>query len=406
MRTLFLFATLSVSAVAADLEVGPSHKFTSIEAAVAAAQTGDVILVHPLPGNAAYARPAVFVRKPRVTIRGVGGRVRLDGKGFNYSGIGRAPRAMFQFEPGADGCVLEGFEMFGARGEDHNGSGVRIQGANRVTVRNCDIHHNDMGIMSNGDGTLRRGANQLIESCTIHHNGSGKRPGYNHNLYLGGASATLRSCEVHHSTTGHNVKSRCHITRIESCYIHHSANREFDLVDGRETAQTESDAILVGNVIFKDPDCPGNRNVIHFGQDGGGKHRGTLRLSFNTIVTPFASPIVRLSAPDARTEWIGNLVIGEGRNLVSPAGERLTGHRNWIVGAYRPGGLAPQRNTFADLPRPRFENPGSHDFRPTAKTARKLEAAGAAGSPRTQYAHPCKSAPRPAGKPIPGAVSR
>ena len=406
MRTAVLLAILTGSAAAGELHVGAGHEFARIEDAVKAARPGDTILVHPLPDGRAYRKPAVFVRRPKLTIRGVGGGVRLDGKGYNYSGAGSAPRAIFQFQPGADGCLLEGFELFGARGEDHNGAGVRIQGANGVTVRNCRIHHNDMGIMSNGDGSLDRAKDQLIEGCEIHHNGTSKRPGYNHNLYLGGTSATLRACNVHHSTTGHNVKSRCHVTRIESCYVHHSANREFDLVDARETGYSGSDAVLVGNIIFKHPECPGNRGVIHFGQDGGNKHKGTLRLSYNTIVTPFSSPVVHLSAPDAGVELLGNLIVGAGRHLTAPPRPRMSGQHNWVVGPYDHRTLGAKGNRFADLPRPRFENPAGHDFRPTEATALRLRTHATGRPPRTQYAHPCKAVPRPAGSRIPGAVSR
>ena len=52
----------------------------------------------------------------------------------------------------------------------------------------------------------------------------------------------MRGCEVHSSLTGHNVKSRAHRTVVEACYIHDSANREFDLVDDKAyTALAGSD---------------------------------------------------------------------------------------------------------------------------------------------------------------------
>jgi len=136
----------------------------------------------------------------------------LSGTGFYYSGVGRVPRAIFQFNKGADHCTLDGFVLLGAHNKSHNGAGVRINQANHIVLRKCDIHGNDMGIMSNGDGTLETGVNQLIENCEIHHNGSLEEPGYNHNLYLGGTSATIQFCEIHHSITGHNVKSRAHHT--------------------------------------------------------------------------------------------------------------------------------------------------------------------------------------------------
>ena len=160
--------------------------------------------------------------------------VKLSGKGGDQSGRGSRPRAIFQFNDTANHCVLEGFELFGAHNASHNGSGVRINQASYVTVRNCSIHDNDMGIMSNGDGTTNAAANQRIECCVIHHNGDLGDPGYNHNLYLGGTSVTVRFCEIHSSLTGQNFKSRAHFNRIEYCYVHDSANRDFDLVDSRD----------------------------------------------------------------------------------------------------------------------------------------------------------------------------
>ena len=249
----------AVPVAAASLEVGPGKTFARIEDANAKAKPGDTVLVYPWPGRK-YEKTAVLVRQKDLTFRGVpaAGKtcVPINGHGFEYSGAGSTPRAIFQFNAGADHCTLEGFELFGAHNTSHNGAGVRINQANHVIVRNCLIHGNDMGVMSNGDGTLARGVDQRIERCRIYRNGDPSEPGQNHNLYLGGTSVTLRFCEVHHSLTGHNVKSRAHYTRVEYCYVHHSANREFDLVDAAETSRSASDAVLLGNIIVKDPHAP------------------------------------------------------------------------------------------------------------------------------------------------------
>ena len=423
---------MPIPVFAATLEVGPGKQFSRIEEANAKAQAGDVILVYPRAGGQPYDKTAVFVRQKNLTFRAVAGAdkdkpfVALSGQGFDYSGEGSTPRAIFQFNPGSDNCTLEGFELSGAHNSSHNGAGVRINQANHVAVRKCSIHDNDMGIMSNGDGSLATAVDQRIEECRIFRNGDPTEPGNNHNLYLGGTSVTLRFCEVHHSLTGHNVKSRAHHTRVEYCYVHHSANREFDLVDAAETARPQSDAVLLGNIIVKDPKCSGNRTVIHFGQDGGKPHNGTLYLAFNTIVTPFIAPVVELSTAGAKAELLGNVVASGARQ----AGQKVAARprrcgdaeyrrRSELVlrrflrpgdrtgrqeQPFRTGGrrsvLRPSRQQLSVAAQSRPEDDGS------PSTAALLDLPAVPGLPDAaalrplewQYHHPAGSEKRPAGQ--------
>jgi formylglycine-generating enzyme required for sulfatase activity len=436
--TAMLFV-LSCSASAATLEVGPGKRFARIEEANARAQPGDVILVHPRRDGRPYGKTAVYVRQPGLTFRAVPDRgtrrVTISGQGFEYSGVGSTPRAIFQFNPGADHGTLDGFDLAAAHNDSHNGAGVRINQANHVVVRDCAIHDNDMGVMSNGDGSLSTAVDQRIEHCRIYHNGDPAQPGYNHNLYLGGTSVTLRFCEVGFSLTGQNVKSRAHHTRVEYCYIHHSANREFDLVDAAETARPESHAVLVGNIIVKDPQCPGNRAVIHFGQDGGNEHDGALYLAFNTIVTPFISPVVDLSAPKAKAALVGNLVSdgGDRQSNQVLAGARngaalqgVSGSHNWLSGGFSPASGArmdPATNDFRRAGFPLFVGPAKHDYRlvpqafraaTTPLSADKIDLPEVPGVPKAeaepplvwQYRHPAAKEKRPAQKDLTlGAVA-
>ena len=430
--TLVVFATLH-SATAATLEVGPGQQFSRLEEANAKAQAGDVILVHPHAGGRPYDETAVFVRQKNLTFRGVPGAakpyVAISGQGFDYSGAGSTPRAIVQFNRGTDNCTLQGFELFGAHNSSHNGAGVRINQANHVAIRKCSIHNNDMGIMSNGDGSLASAVDQRIEECRIWRNGDPSEPGYNHNLYLGGTSVTLRFCEIYHSLTGHNVKSRAHHTRVEYCYVHHSANCEFDLVDAAETARPQSDAVLLGNIIVKDPKCGGNRTVIHFGQDGGKQHDGPLYLAFNTVVTPFISPVVELSTVAAKARLLGNVV---GHHVLMVGGARQAGQKvagvrdgatmqnidgesNWFCGDFSASktALNAANNHFEPVAGELFVGPRDGDYRLLPQAARRMTVASAAelldlplvpGLPGAallrplgwQYHHPAASEKRPA----------
>jgi len=368
----------TLTAETATLEVGPAKAFARIEAANERARPGDVVLVYPREDGRPYEKTAVYVRQRDVTFRAVvdedTGWVKISGEGFDYSGRGSTPRAIFQFNRGADGCLLEGFELFGARNETQNGAGVRINQANHVTVRNCNVHGNDVGVMSNGDGTPSAGVNQRIEHCAIHHNGSFDNPGFNHNLYLGGTSVTLSFCDVHSSLTGHNVKSRAHFTCVQYSYVHDSANREFDLVDKADTARPNSHAVLMGNVIVKDPKCKGNRGLVHFGQDGGREHNGTVHFVYNTVVHPFISPVVELSSPQAKALLVGNLVTDGGvrQNNQKIAGvrhgakeENVTGGYNWFSGGFTgvvQTKLDPDTTVFRRVVS-LFAAPARHDYR-------------------------------------------
>ncbi len=428
---LGLFFALSSVTVAATLEVGPGKAFSRIEEATHEASPGDVILVYPQPDGQSYTETAVYVRNRNLTFRAVPADdsrwVKVSGKGFDYSGRGSVPRAIFQFNRGADDCVLEGFELFGAHNDSHNGAGVRINSANNITVRKCNVHHNDMGIMSGGDGTSRTAINQQIIDCTIHHNGDASHPGYNHNVYLGGTSVTLSGCEIHSSLTGHNVKSRAHHTRVQYCYVHHSSSREFDLVDSTDTARPGSHAVLMGNIIVKDPLCSANRAVLHFGQDGGREHNGTVYLMFNTIVTPFISPVVELSSPSAKAHLLGNLVWDGGNrqnnqkiaNARSGASERnVTGKSNWFSGGFTDlakTNLDPKANLIRRVATAVFVDPEQHDYRLTDQMARamttrlsvsQIEIPATPGFRKTdrqgllthQYRHPNSTEKRPSEK--------
>lgn len=358
----------AITVLAATLEVGPGKPFGRIEDANSRAQVGDVILVHPNADGKPYERVAVYVGKAWLTFRGVPGKngelVKLSGEGVDYSGAGSTPRAMFQFNRGTDGCVLEGFEISGAHNSDHIGAGVRIVFANNVTVRNCDLHNNDAAVMSSGDGSLTSGVNQRLEFCRIHHNGVPGGRGYNHNLYLDGASVTIHGCEVYASLAGHNVKSRAHYTRVEYCYVHYAANREFDIVDSEGTEFPGSDAVLVGNIIVKDPECKANQGVIHFGKDGKKRRDGTLYLIHNTIVTPFRSPVLDLSDETARARCTNNIFCGTGQDQMlaraTKGGARewnAFGTHNWISQSFQgiterfranPNTISREKLVFAD----------------------------------------------------------
>ena len=349
MRYLhFLLIVLLASTVYGEtLHVGSGQAYSRIEDAVAAAKPGAKIIVHPLSNGAAYKEVKLKIDKPNLTIQAATPNqpIVLDGDGVNYTGAGSTPRAIVQFCAHGSGGTLDGFVLRNAHNDSHNAAGVRISQANDVTISRCDIHDNDMGIMSDGragqQGVEPLGANQLITHCRITDNGSDKHPGYNHNLYLGGDSVTIQYSEIARATTGHNVKCRVHRVTISNCSIHDAANREIDLVDGKDCTDVPGSAALISNCsIKKDALCQGNHGCIHFGKDGGAAHDGAIVLKNNSVETPFSSPVIELTDgkgvalydnvfSDAGTGTHATLIKTHGNQIVKQSGNKIP--QRWKV---------------------------------------------------------------------------
>lgn len=361
---------------AKTLTVGPGQDYARIEAAYEAAASHDVIEIYPKVGNAPYEKVALLVKKSNLTFIGMndafGELVKVSGKGFDYSGRGSTPRAIFQVNPGGDYAMIKRLELSGASNQSHNGAGVRVNQANHVVITECHIHGNDMGIMSSGNGEVGVMSNLQIKHCEIHHNGNREDPGYNHNLYLGGTSNFIMGCKIYASLTGHNLKSRSHVNVIVGNYIYHSANREIDLVDAKDTGRAGSDSLVIGNVIVKHPEAKGNRTVIHFGQDGGRAHRGTLLVQNNTIVTPFVSPVVDLSTPGARAVLNSNVIFRGKSNQHNQKllnvrngakAEHVGGSHNWLSASFKKNaeGIRLVGSVFGEQKRLPFRELGAGD---------------------------------------------
>lgn len=334
-------------------------------------QRRDTIEIYRTTGDV-YIRPMVLVTKANLRFVGMEATpVVLDGTGANYSGAGSVPRAIFQANPGASGLVIENLELRNARNSSFNGAGLRINQASNVTIRRCLVHSNDMGIMSNGDGVNPSSAsNQIIEYCHIHSNGNSSNPGFNHNLYLGGTSTIVQFCSIHSSTTGHNYKSRAHFNLLRYNHIYDSANRELDLVDAWDTIRPHSHTVLLGNFIIKKANMSGNRTVIHFGQDGGAVHNGTIFLIHNTVVTSYVSPVLQLSSSPAKAVFVNNVVYNGAQSsptLVSGhSAPAVTGDHNWISRGYSLAGTAVSSITRYQgatiAAHPGFANPSIGDY--------------------------------------------
>jgi hypothetical protein len=194
----------------AILTVGPEGQFSTIAAAIAASQNGDVILVQ----SGTYTNDFAKITDS-ITLEAVGGRVDmvateapLNDKGIFIVGD----------ETHAPDVTISGFDFEGAQiaaSEGGNGAGIRYQGGN-LTLSNDLFVNNQDGLLATpfvaGTGSI------TIDHSEFGDNGSGT--GFTHNLYVGViGSLTITNSYFHDVSAGHEgheIKSRAEVNTIEN----------------------------------------------------------------------------------------------------------------------------------------------------------------------------------------------
>jgi hypothetical protein len=247
-RLCQFFAALTLLtgvAAARTLNVGPGRSYAAPCAAISQAVSGDIIEIDA----AVYSGDVCAIVQNNLTLRGVGGRPRLEAGGKSAGGKGI-------WVVVGDNIVVENIEFTGATVEDGNGAGIRLDSGN-LTVRNCYFHHNENGILGGSRGEL------LVEYSEFAFNGKGD--GYTHNMYIGGGITkfTLRFSYSHNAVIGHLVKSRA-----QSNYILYNrlteeggtGSYELDLPNGGL-------AFVIGN-SFQQDNATDNENMVSYGVEG------------------------------------------------------------------------------------------------------------------------------------------
>ena len=280
------------------LHVGPERELRHPSAAARIARDGDIIEIDA----GLYEGDTAVWRQNRLTIRGRGGRAHLRARGAHAEG-----KAIWVIK--GNDTTIEGVEFSGAKVPDHNGAGIRLEGAG-LTVRDCYFHDNENGILSGANPA----SDIVVEHSEFARNGVGD--GYTHNLYIGHArSFTLRFSYVHRALVGHNVKSRA-----RSNYI--TYNRIMDESDGRSSYAIDLPngglAFVIGNVIQQGP-ATENPTIISYGAEGLQHPLNELYFVSNTVVNdrPAGSRFIFVRA-GTDVAWIVN-------NVFSGRGDVLSG---------------------------------------------------------------------------------
>jgi len=320
---LLLFSGVGLCGYAATYQVGPSRTYHTV-GSLPSLNPGDIVEIDPGTYNEVKRwRNSGNPTNP-IVVRGIGAtRPLFDATGLTVDGVLPNPRAVFQVE--AHYVVLENLEFKNAT-NGNNGAGIRVTGANNVTVRNCKITKCDMGVMSDNN------TNFVFETSEVASNGTSLYDGFSHNFYLGGDSVTVRGCYIHDSLYGQNMKSRAHFTALLYNYIADSQDGEVGLVDETVTGTPNSHAVMIGNIVISKPRLAGYNSArfVQFGQDSGGQHNGTLFAFNNTFVAGDGRiQFLTTNAIGAAVVARNNIFYGSDK-IVGTPGAGITGSNNWM----------------------------------------------------------------------------
>lgn len=284
------------------LRVGPTRPVRTLTAASRMAAAGSTIEVDA--GD--YLGDVAVWERDGVTVRAVGGRVRLLANGAAAEGKGI-------WVVRATGMGVQGFDFEGAAVPARNGAGIRLERGS-LFVRDCSFIRNEMGILTNNDpATVLE-----VENSEFAYN---QRPdGHNHNLYVGQiARLSVSGSYFHHARSGHLLKSRAAVSRI-------LYNRLVDGDGGSASYELEFPngglATVVGNVIAQSLQTE-NPQLISFGAEGYHWPRNEIVLEDNTLVNPLPQGGVFLRVwPGAHSiRASNNRLVGAGSLESAGAGE-------------------------------------------------------------------------------------
>ncbi|WP_437730553.1 right-handed parallel beta-helix repeat-containing protein [Sorangium sp. So ce1335] len=260
---LLTLLAASPAAFAATLAVGPGKMYATPCEAVSAAADDDII---EIDAAGSYDGDVCAIPQNGLTLRGVGGRAKIDAAGRSSGG-----KAIWVIQ--GDDTVVENIEFSGATVPDQNGAGIRQEGAN-LTVRGCYFHDNDDGILA-GD---KQGSTILIEHTEFANNGFGD--GQSHNLYINRVDKLIFQYNYsHHAKIGHLLKTRArenHILYNRLTGEDGNNSYEIDVPSGGKT-------IILGNLIQQGPNTD-NSGIITYAVEGASNPSTSLFVVHNTFV--------------------------------------------------------------------------------------------------------------------------
>lgn len=302
LMAIALTSLVGTSQAQTAIRVGPSHAIKSIAVAAAMAKDGDTFEVDA--GD--YRGDIAVWTKDNITLRAIGGRVRLIASGMAAEGKG-----IWVLRGGR--MTVEGFDFSGTRVADKNGAGIRLE-KGILTVRDCTFTDNQNGILTGGNSQ----AELEIINSEFGYNGHGD--GQSHNLYVGEiARLTVTGSYFHHAKVGHLLKSRAAVNLIQY-------NRLTDETGGRASYEMEFPtggiAYVVGNIIQQSSQTE-NPHLVAYGAEGYKWPKNELYLINNTLVDnrPHGGVFLRIKPGSVLVKAVNNLLVGKGQLDAAGPGE-------------------------------------------------------------------------------------
>lgn len=189
--------------------------------------------------------------------------------------------------------VIDGIIIQGANNASNgwniydNTAGIRYLKSTNLTVRNCRLYNNDMGIQGGGSNTV-------IEYTELDHNGA-PATDQSHNLYiLGGDNFTLRYSYLHDSVGGQNFHIRARNATVAYNWIQNAAAYEGDMMANQSEYDAGANGIqsmlFIGNVVVQKSDPNNYSKLISlYNQPEAGSMTFNLTVVWNTFVFNEAS---------------------------------------------------------------------------------------------------------------------
>ncbi len=295
-------------AFAATWQVGPGKTYATPAALSQAkvVQSGDTVLID---GNRTYndAEAVVLWKQNSLTIRGVlinGKRPVMDTTGY-YTWLPEVGSDLDEiWEIRGDNVLVENIEFTGANqgkpGSDTGGVGagigVRCPDAtvntctNRVTIKNCYFHHNEVGLQSFSSAPI----DLTIEGCEFAFSGDLDSnwkiisDQYSHNVYIGNIKKfTMKNSYSYGAYFGHEVKTRARENHILFNRIATGSPVPFDTGSCNIDIPNAGLTYVIGNELYKGPHSD-NYSSIQYGCESGSNQTKELYVSHNTFVGDYS----------------------------------------------------------------------------------------------------------------------